>query len=398
MAYVGNIPAEAYISLSSQTFTTINGTGYTLSSEVTNSEDIALFLNDVRQKPSTYTATGTTLTMGTATTTLDTLYCVYLGKGIQTVNPPAASVNTAEIADGAVTNAKVDASAAVAYSKLNLTDSIVNADINSSAAIATSKITGLAASATTDTTDASNIGSGTLPDGRFPATLPTASGANLTNLNATNLATGSVATARLASTGTASATTFLRGDQAWAEAGGGSYELLTSTTASDVASFAINGFFSGDYDIYKIFMYNVYAGSNDQDIRLRVNTGGSYTDQTAQEYFYCFNRIDGTTSDTNNSEQAAQYQTANIGMMVGRISSTSNKMSNTEITLYKPSDSSNFFQVTAVFGGWNDANEICTGTSTGIYTQTTAITGVTLLSQSGNIWCEKAYLYGIKNS
>ena len=74
MAYVGNTPAEAYISISSQTFTTINGTGYVLSSSVTNSEDIALFLNNVRQKPSTYTATGTALTMGTATTTLDALY------------------------------------------------------------------------------------------------------------------------------------------------------------------------------------------------------------------------------------------------------------------------------------------------------------------------------------
>ena len=107
MAYIGNIPAEAYISISSQTFTTINGTGYTLSSSVTNSEDIALLLNNVRQKPSTYTATGTSLTMSSPTTTADELYCVYLGKGIQTVTPGAASVGTAQIADDAVTYAKI---------------------------------------------------------------------------------------------------------------------------------------------------------------------------------------------------------------------------------------------------------------------------------------------------
>ena len=44
-------------------------------------------------------------------------------------------------------------------------------------------------------------------------------GSNVTSLNATNIASGTVPTARLAS-GTADSTTFLRGDQTWAAAGG----------------------------------------------------------------------------------------------------------------------------------------------------------------------------------
>lgn len=45
-----------------------------------------------------------------------------------------------------IANANVDAAAAIAYSKLNLSNSIVNADINSSAAIALSKLAALTAS------------------------------------------------------------------------------------------------------------------------------------------------------------------------------------------------------------------------------------------------------------
>jgi hypothetical protein len=45
--------------------------------------------------------------------------------------------------------------------------------------------------------NASNVASGTLPDARFPATLPAISGANLTSLNASNLSSGTVDNARL---------------------------------------------------------------------------------------------------------------------------------------------------------------------------------------------------------
>lgn len=48
--------------------------------------------------------------------------------------------------------------------------------------------------------NASNLGSGTVPDARFPATLPAASGANLTNLNASNLTSGTVPDARFPAT------------------------------------------------------------------------------------------------------------------------------------------------------------------------------------------------------
>ena len=45
--------------------------------------------------------------------------------------------------------------------------------------------------------NADNLSSGTVPDARFPATLPAANGSALTDLNASNLATGTVANARL---------------------------------------------------------------------------------------------------------------------------------------------------------------------------------------------------------
>ena len=69
---------------------------------------------------------------------------------------------------------------------------------------------------------------GTVADARFPATLPATSGVNLTALNGSNIGSGTVPTARLG-TGTASSSTFLRGDSTYAAAGGGKVLQVVST-------------------------------------------------------------------------------------------------------------------------------------------------------------------------
>ena len=116
MAYIGNIPAESYASFETETFSVSATTNYTLSHAVTNENEIRLVINGVVQQPGSgkaYTASNTTLTLTSATASGDVMYAVYLGRALQTVNPPNASVGTAQLADRSVTSAKL-ASGAVA--------------------------------------------------------------------------------------------------------------------------------------------------------------------------------------------------------------------------------------------------------------------------------------------
>jgi len=112
MAYLGNIPARSFISFERQVFTIVNSqTAYTLDHSVTNENDIRLVVNNVVQEPGSgkaYTASGTTLTLSAALTNgTDEMYCVFLGRAIGTVNAPAGSVTTSQIAADAVNGDKI---------------------------------------------------------------------------------------------------------------------------------------------------------------------------------------------------------------------------------------------------------------------------------------------------
>tara|TARA_R100001443_G_scaffold48625_1_gene60996 strand:- start:536 stop:1471 length:936 start_codon:yes stop_codon:yes gene_type:complete len=106
MAYIGPLPAETFTSFATQEFSTSATTSYTLDHAVTNENEIALFINNVRQQPGSgkaYTATGTALTLSAATASTDTMYAVFLGRALQTINPAGGSVGSSQIAAEMIT-------------------------------------------------------------------------------------------------------------------------------------------------------------------------------------------------------------------------------------------------------------------------------------------------------
>ena len=111
MPYLGSAPATSFLSMTSQSFTGGSGTSFTLNKSVSTTSDIAVFVNNVRQSPvnSSYSVSGTTLTMSASIASSDNFYVVFLGSAVGTINPASSSVGTSQIVDGNVTGAKFNA-------------------------------------------------------------------------------------------------------------------------------------------------------------------------------------------------------------------------------------------------------------------------------------------------
>jgi len=111
MPFLGQQPTEVYKSTAKQTITGDGSTSYTLDNAVTSGTDLEVFVNNVRQEPGTdYSASGNTITFTTAVESSDSCWLVYQGKAFTTT-----SIESDNLADGSVTNAKISG---VAASKL----------------------------------------------------------------------------------------------------------------------------------------------------------------------------------------------------------------------------------------------------------------------------------------
>ena len=182
MSYIGRIEQKA------SDIRRVNVTGstsatHTLTWTPASEQSLIITINGVKQQ-NNYTVSGVTLTLDTALITTDAMEVIGILDIGEAVTPPDDSITTAMVKDDAI-----DA------------DKLANS-INTEITANTAKVT-----------NATHTG-------------------DVTGATALTIASGAVDLAMLSATGTASATTFLRGDNAWASAGGDNTPAFAATLSA----------------------------------------------------------------------------------------------------------------------------------------------------------------------
>ncbi len=376
-------------------FTGNGGATYTLTYDTTTN-GVVISLDGVVQKNGTdFNIAGTALTFTSVVANPIAIQVIYTGLTQAIGTPSDNTVSTTKLQDNSVTGSKIamgsDAQGDTLY--YNGTDYVRLPKGTASQVLKMNSgatAPEWAVDVDTTNTDASNLTSGTLPDARFPATLPTASGVNLTSLNASNLGSGTVPSARLGS-GTASSSTFLRGDSTYAEAGGGAWTLISTAVASDSASLTITGLDS-TYDSYSLVFSDIRCATDAAYLYFRVGDS-SGIDSGGTDYDY-HNGAPETSAWSYSGNFSSGNSYIQLALQIG--SGTGGGFSGT-YTLSRGVSAWPMLQGT---GGWVTETEASGrgGATYGFRTSVITLTQVQILMSSGNIASGRMSVYGIKHT
>ena len=163
---------------------------FTLSNAPTSAQQVLLIIEGVLQKPNSGTSTptegfaldGSTVKLAAAPAVGASYHAVVMGSTVNIGTPSDNTVTTAILQNNSVSTQKIQ-DEAITLAKLEHGTSSNNgkflrANNGADPSYETIDLTNL---------NASNLTSGTIPNARFPATLPAASAANLTNVPAANI-------------------------------------------------------------------------------------------------------------------------------------------------------------------------------------------------------------------
>jgi hypothetical protein len=144
-------------------------------------------------------------------------------------------------------------------------------------------------------------------------------------VTATDIADDAVSLAKLSGTGTASSSNFLRGDNTWAEAGGGAWNKFTSGTTSATTSSVISGITKESI----IYIYGFVATNGNQfKIQFSSDSGSSWktTHNWRRASFYHGHTAFSFAGSTGNSNP--EFFGNDLSVTAAEVSSIDIRLSN----------------------------------------------------------------------
>ena len=176
------------------------------------------------------------------------------------------------------------------------------------------------------------------------------------------------------------------------------FVLLATTNASSSASVSFDGYFSATYRNYKITISNLIVATDNTALRMRFRR--SNADLTDSYYIHI---LDAAYINSSSSSAGDQLNTgwnqAQITLNIGGVDNTDNlSTTNIELLFYNPFGGTTKSICTFIGTNNNDAaNHFYTYNGAAVYTNgTTALSGVSFYSSSGNLTSGNFKLYGIK--
>tara|TARA_R100000988_G_C3995426_1_gene165414 strand:- start:209 stop:1018 length:810 start_codon:yes stop_codon:yes gene_type:complete len=170
--------------------------------------------------------------------------------------------------------------------------------------------------------------------------------------------------------------------------------LASLTPTSQALSFSIDGYFTSDYDIYKIYLVGVTADA--QKLQVQVNQSGS--PMTGSSYVYLANYADNSTGNT-----ASNSHVHSVNDNQARIAwndNEANRRAYCELTVYDPLNTNRYKRVLYQTASYQSSYYYNLVGSFAWQGDTNALSGLTIKGHSAsyNVSADHVYVYGLKNS
>lgn len=190
--------------------------------------------------------------------------------------------------------------------------------------------------------------------GKVPTAVPlTSSDLADSIVTSAKISDGTITLADLSATGTKDATTFLRGDNTFASAGGGDWVKIASSDATSVSSIEFQDIFTTDYRHYRVIGADI--NPNNDILVFQFLTSGSTAITTG---YYGGGWEVMINSSTNASAVMRRWNGDDISIVHQNAGTNLTRTAWFDMTLVNPTDSASYRSGTLLSGVYSNNDQI----------------------------------------